>query len=168
MHAVYGFGERKTNHAFIAACDKFGYFDAFSVPAGEPVPQKPLLASSATPPSAGMSSPVLNPTATSNVVPLPITANKAPKRLLLDATVVSMLAQAIKSTPSYPLDDSWVNLADLGCQLPRISPDLNARNYGYGKLWGFLEASGIAELKRITTGNNAQIALVRLKKDAPT
>lgn len=34
---VYGFGERKTVKAFIAACDKFMYFDALSVEAEEDV-----------------------------------------------------------------------------------------------------------------------------------
>lgn len=33
---VYGFGERKTNHAFIAACDKFVYFDVLNMSVGEP------------------------------------------------------------------------------------------------------------------------------------
>ena len=34
---VYGFGERKTNSAFIAACDKFVYFDVLSVEPDEPL-----------------------------------------------------------------------------------------------------------------------------------
>jgi hypothetical protein len=41
---VYGFGERKTNNAFIAACDKFTYFDVLSVAAVEALQQDPILA----------------------------------------------------------------------------------------------------------------------------
>ena len=33
---VYGFGERKTNMAFIAACDKFTYFDVLNIEPEEP------------------------------------------------------------------------------------------------------------------------------------
>lgn len=58
---------------------------------------------------------------------------------------------------------TFVNLAEVGLQLTKISPDLNARNYGYGKLWEFVEASGIAELKRKDMGKQASVALVRLK-----
>lgn len=72
------------------------------------------------------------------------------------------LAKAIKNTPAYAHDD-FVNLAEVGLQLTKISPDLNARNYGYGKLWEFVEASGIAELKRKDMGKHPSVALVRLK-----
>lgn len=72
------------------------------------------------------------------------------------------LAQAIKNSTGYIHDDSYVDLAELGVQLSKISPDLNARNYGYNKLWEFVEASGIAELKRKDMGKHPPVALVRL------
>ncbi len=44
--AVYGFGEKKTPRAFVAACDKFVYTEILRAPAAEPAateaPQEPL------------------------------------------------------------------------------------------------------------------------------
>ncbi|KAF7509284.1 hypothetical protein GJ744_008178 [Endocarpon pusillum] len=46
---VYGFGERKTNTAFIAACDKFMYFDVLNVNSEE----EPLVVPQSSKPGYG-------------------------------------------------------------------------------------------------------------------
>ena len=61
--------------------------------------------------------------------------------------------------------DDWVNLAEVGLIMNKISPDLNARKYGYLKLRDFANASGIVDCSTRGMGNYPPIALVRLKKD---
>jgi hypothetical protein len=67
----------------------------------------------------------------------------------------------VTNAPSYT--DNWVNLADVGNLLSKLSPDLNARNYGYQRLREFVEASGIVELTYKNMGDKPPIALARLK-----
>ncbi|KAL6704995.1 hypothetical protein ACN47E_007398 [Coniothyrium glycines] len=142
---VYGFGERKTNSAFIAACDKFMYFDVLSVEPEEQLPtsQGPRFAD-----GTGM----------------PLVLHAQPTRRPLDQQALSGLAKAIATVRSD--GDNWVNLADVGGYLSKLAPDLQARNYGYERLREFVEASGIVELKWKTMGDNPPVALVRLKDNA--
>ena len=136
---VYGFGERKTNPAFIAACDKFMYFDVLNVESEESLvaPQSPR---------TGMP---------------PVLVRTQPTTRPLDVVALRGLAMAVANAPSY--SDNWVNLADVGSYLSKISPDLHARNYGYERLRDFAEASGIVEWKWKTMGDKPPIVLVRLK-----
>jgi len=68
---------------------------------------------------------------------------------------------------SSPYEDDYVNLAEVGLMLPRMSPDLVPRNYGYERLKDFLQASGIVELRTKAMGPHPPVALVRLKARAP-
>jgi hypothetical protein len=120
---VYGFGSRLTNKAFVAACDKFMYYDAMN-----PEPEKPSAPSPHRP---------------------------------LDRAAIEGLARAVNGSPCD--NDNWVNLADVGDYLSKISPDLNHRNYGYQRLRAFVEASKIVDVKTKTIGEKAPITLVRLK-----
>ncbi|ERF73357.1 hypothetical protein EPUS_08299 [Endocarpon pusillum Z07020] len=138
---VYGFGERKTNTAFIAACDKFMYFDVLNVESEEPLvaPQ---------PPRPGYP---------------PVFVRKQPATRPLDQAALRGLAMAVTNAVSY--SDNWVNLADVGSYLSKISPDLHARNYGYERLREFVEASGIVDLKWKNMGDKPPVVLVRLKEN---
>lgn len=146
---VYGFGERKTNSAFIAACDKFVYFDVLNTLAYRSKNQ------SHSPQASGSDVPSLN--RTSQVLALAET----PKRPL-DAAALAGLAKVIELTGRY--ENGFANLADVGMYWNRISPKFNARNYGYERLYDLVEATGLAELKMERTGNLAPIALARLKE----
>ena len=139
---VYGFGERKTNSAFIAACDKFTYFDVLNVESEES--QEALVA-----PQSPRSSTAL------------AFVRRQPSARPLDGVALMGLATAITNTLSY--EEDWVNLADVGSYLSKISPDLNPRNYGYERLKDFVEASRIVDVKRKTIGDKPPIVLVRLK-----
>lgn len=136
---VYGFGERKTNNAFIAACDKFTYFDVLPVPPDDAhgAPQSSTLA-----------------------VPPPVIPAKRP--LPLDEQALTGLVRAIRSVSD---SDNWANLAEVGNYLRKISPDLDARNYGYTKLREFVEASGIVDIKRKDMGNHPPVLLVHLRDE---
>ena len=137
---VYGFGERKTNSAFIAACDKFMYFDVLNVESEESLvaPQSPR----------------------ADMPPVLIRPQPAAKRPL-DVAALKGLTMAVINAPSY--SDDWVNLAEVGNLLSKFSPDLHPRNYGYERLREFAEASGIVELKYKNMGDKPPIALARLK-----
>lgn len=140
---VYGFGERKTNTAFIAACDKFMYFDVLNVEPEEPI---------VTPHSPRPGLP-------------PHLVHSVPTRRPLDQAALAGLGRAVMNSNSY--GDNYANLADVGSYLNKISPDLNARNYGYERLKDFVEASGIVDLKWKNMGDKPPVALVRLKENLP-
>ena len=149
--AVYGFGERKTVPAFRNACTSFVYFDALPVSRREPeksysIPQTSLVTSRMGP------SPYES---TREHVPIGF-----PKRPL-DQAALEGLERAIINSMG---DDNYANLANVGAYLRKISPDLNARNYGYDRLRDFVEASGIVHLKLKQVGDNPPIALVCLKE----
>jgi hypothetical protein len=137
---VYGFGERKTSRAFIAACNEFTYFDTLKMesvePSKAPQPRRP-------------GSPTL--AARPKLVPKP-----------LDQKTIQDIEAAVRKTPSY--DGDWVNLAAVGSYLSQLSPDLQARNFGYERLKDFVKASGIVETKNHEMGIHPPIALVRIKE----
>ncbi|KAK0108024.1 hypothetical protein ONS95_002849 [Cadophora gregata] len=142
---VYGFGNRKTNNAFIAACDKFIYFDVLNKESEE-LAVRPHVAES-TKPEGG---PVVIRDQSMNKIPI-------------DSRVRAGIVLAIKSSKGY--GDNWVNLANVGAHLNKISPDLNARNYGYERLREFVEATGLVDVKFKPMGESPPVALVRLKED---
>lgn len=148
---VYGFGERQTNHAFIAACHKFVYLDVLNAPTFRPKSQLP----------SSLPSTMDLPSTTNLNQTTQLLARAEPPKRTIDDVALAGLSKAINSSSHY--ENGFANLADVGEHLSRISPDLNARNYGYGRLREFIEASGIAELKMKSMGNNPPIALVRLK-----
>jgi uncharacterized LabA/DUF88 family protein len=137
---VYGFGARLTNNAFVAACDKFIYFDVLNVEPEQPliVPQVP--GSTATSP--------------------PIRTQSIGRPL--DQAAIDGLMRAVISSMSD--SDNWVYLADVGNKLSKISPDLQPRNYGYQRLREFVEASGIVDLRVKPMGDNPPVVLIRLRK----
>ncbi len=178
--SVYGFGNRNNTHrAFIAACNEFVYLDAMPMQADEkdefaiPTSQTtsgPLLSTAAIEPGklqSMLKSPPTGPRIPSSPQPgtLPFHNQNAtriePTRRPLDQTALNGLKLAIISSSTY--DDDFVNLAEVGDYLVKISPDLNARNYGFPRLRDFIVASRIVELKMKYSDTRAPIALVRLK-----
>lgn len=192
---VYGFGKRNTVNAFVAACDKFVYFDVLPgleedaeeslaeetpAPAAEGIkelsPQKLILAQTAQAVQAVQAVQAIQASQGMNKVPsapaamtkrLPGYTRNAfqygePSKRPLDQAALEGLRKAISS--SIGDDSEYAYLAEVGIRLARISPDLNARNYGYQNLRGLVEASGIAELRIKTIDGKPPVALVRLKE----
>lgn len=152
---VYGFGERKTPPALVAACTKFVYLDVLEVPDVPPSgPEERLVVSQTSPnkqfPSMGAVS-----------LPQTVVRVQTLKRPI-DQVALVALEKAVNNSSID--EDSYANLAEVGERLRKISPDLNARNYGYDRLLDFVKASGIVELKWKHMGNNAPVALVRLRR----
>jgi hypothetical protein len=59
--------------------------------------------------------------------------------------MIEGLKKAITSSNVY--EDDYVNLTEVGSYLVKLSPDLNAKNYGFPRLKELAVATGIVELK---------------------
>ncbi|KAK4629660.1 hypothetical protein CLAFUW4_07628 [Fulvia fulva] len=169
---VYGFGNRHNTHrAFVAACNEFIYLDALQMQPDEPTslatpspptPSRPPPGSSTTqqyeqPPSTPQRLPVRPKVAYQDI---PLRREPFPRQL--DRAAMDGLKTAISSCAFY--EEDYANLAEVGLKLVKVSPDLNARNYGYPRLSVFVKASGIVDLKMKSREVGAPIALVRLKE----
>jgi uncharacterized LabA/DUF88 family protein len=120
---VYGFGERKTPKAFVAACDKFIYIENLTY------------AQSAAAPAGETIRPV--PRATAG-------------QLKRDTTLVSQLRNAVEAASD---DDGWAALASVGHILTNQSPDFDSRTYGYAKLSDLMAATTLFDLDRRSPGD---------------
>jgi uncharacterized LabA/DUF88 family protein len=126
---VYGFGERKTPKAFVAACDKFIYIENL------------IYSRSADAPADGTAAPAARATAA---------------RLKSDDALVSQLRNAVEAASD---DDGWAALASVGQILTNQSPDFDARTYGYGKLSDLMAATSLFELERRSPGGDKQAVI---------
>jgi hypothetical protein len=149
-------------NAFIAACDKFVYFDVLPMPQDEQADkvEKPTFVPQTALPIRKI------PTGPTAMVARPQNVVRVdPPKRELDQAALDGLTKAINSCVNFEGD--YANLADVGSYLSKISPDLNARNFGYEKLREFVMASEIAQLSWKSLGDHPPIALVRLiKQDA--
>jgi len=117
---VYGFGEPRTPHSLVAACDKFVYLDVLRRP------EKPKEASEEdSSPSA--------PT------------RKSTNELRGDAKLVKLLREGIDAASD---DDGWANLGGVGSHVAKQAPDFDSRNWGYAKLVDLMTAIELFEVKR--------------------
>jgi uncharacterized LabA/DUF88 family protein len=119
---VYGFGERKTPKAFVAACDKFIYIenlrrDGTATGPASAVPEAVPRASAA--------------------------------QLKRDAALVGQLRDAVEAASD---DDGWAALGYVGTLITKQQPDFDSRSYGYAKLSDLMAATTVFELERRSTG----------------
>ncbi|MGN6678030.1 MAG: NYN domain-containing protein [Streptosporangiaceae bacterium] len=120
---VYGFGERKTPKAFVAACDKFIYIENLTRQAG-----------AATDTGA---------------VPVPV-PRASSAQLKGDAALVGQLRHAVEAASD---DDGWAPLGHVGQLLTKQQPDFDSRSYGYAKLSDLMAATTLFELERRSLGD---------------
>src|SRR5438477_8665967 len=115
---VYGFGERKTPAPFVAACDKFVYTENLV-------------------------------RVTSTVSPVGTTEKPNPRRsaaeLKQDTGLVTLLRSAVDAASD---EDGWAPLGAVGNIILKRRPDFDARNYGYPKLSGLIEATTLFHVDR--------------------
>jgi uncharacterized LabA/DUF88 family protein len=115
---VYGFGERRTPAALVAACDRFLYLDVLKSSAGED--------------EASTDTPARSKRAGS-------------AQLRRDARLVNLVRAGLEATSD---DEGWANLGAVGSHIGNQASDFDPRNWGYGKLVDLVEAIGLFELKR--------------------
>jgi uncharacterized LabA/DUF88 family protein len=123
---VYGFGERKTPKAFVAACDKFIYIENLTY------------ADDAAAPTVA--------------APKPAPRASAAK-LKADAALVSQLRNAVEAASD---DDGWAPLGSIGNIITKQAPDFDSRTYGYAKLSDLMAATTLFEIDRRSPGDGKQ------------
>jgi hypothetical protein len=119
---VYGFGERKTPEAFVAACDKFVYTELLLPAKAAPVARAPAAKS----PQGKKAAPVATGKA-AKAAPAPRVAEGAGATSL----PVDLIRQAIDEASD---DSGWALLANVGSYVTKVKPDFDSRLYGHKKL----------------------------------
>lgn len=120
---VYGFGEKKTPKAFVAACDKFIYIEIL----------RKKLADSDD-----------GETKSTETKPRPA------REMRQDSKLVNLLRNACEDSAD---ENGWAHLATVGLNLANKSSEFDPRNYGYKKLADLVKAIGLFELNEVSVGN---------------
>ena len=116
---VYGFGERKTPKAFVAACDKFIYIENLRRDAAAAAESADVAPAAASRASAA--------------------------QLKRDGGLVGQLRGAVEAASD---DDGWAALGYVGTLITKQQPDFDSRSYGYAKLSDLMAATTLFELER--------------------
>lgn len=125
---VYGFGEPRTPHSLVAACDKFVYLDVLRSPEKPKQPSEEAVA---------LTAPV----------------RRSTSELRGDAKLVKLLREGIDAASD---DDGWANLGGVGSYVAKQAPDFDPRNWGYPKLVDLVTAIELFEVKR-PAGQGVQV-----------
>ncbi len=135
---VYGFGERKTPKAFVAACDKFIYIENL---------RREVAA-----------------TGTADTAPVVVPRASA-AQLKRDAALVSQLRDAVEAASD---EDGWAALGYVGTTITKQQPDFDPRSYGYAKLSDLMAATTLFEMERRSTADGRPgVIYVRDKRRRP-
>ncbi len=144
--SVYGFGERKTPKPFVAACDKFIYFENLNItpdPSDETLPA---------------------PQASNIIAISPATSKRASMtaKLEVDDELERLLRAAVETSSD---EEGWANLAKVGGLISKQRPDFDPRTYGYLKLGELVVATNLFEIvKKTSVGGKAVVMYARDKK----
>jgi uncharacterized LabA/DUF88 family protein len=136
---VYGFGEPKTPHSLVAACDRFVYLDVLrsgqAADAAADDPQQP---------------------------PRPPT-RRSKSDLRRDAKLLKLLRDGIDAASD---DDGWAHLGGVGSHIAKQASDFDSRNWGYAKLVDLVTAIDLFEVRRSAGGQGVQVRERPKKKAA--
>jgi len=122
---AYGFGEKKTPVSLQAACDRFVFLEALTVPSNE--------------------------SSVSKGVKPAVKDQKSKKLLNQDAKLISLLRGAVETTSD---EAGWAHIAAVGAHIANQS-SFDSRNYGYRKLSTLIETTELFDIeKRNPRGNN--------------
>jgi uncharacterized LabA/DUF88 family protein len=144
---VYGFGKKQTPMAFVSACDKFIYIEAFD--------------NSESTNLKGETISPLNSVSTKQS----IASNSNGKTNLKNnqnQKITKELLKLLKS--SYDLiseENDWVDLGKLRQQLIQLSPSFDVKSYGCKNLSTLVKASGLFETKAAKDKLPFQIRLMK-------
>ena len=121
---VYGFGESKTPHSLVAACDRFVYLDVLRTAQKAEQPDEEVAAP--RPPK-----------------------RKTPSELRQDAKLLRLLREGVDAGSD---DDGWAHLSGVGSFIAKQASDFDPRNWGYGKLVDLVRAIELFEVKPVGQG----------------
>lgn len=140
---VYGFGEQKTPEAFRKACDKFIYTEIFQSQAK--TASKPV-------PTRGRRSAKEADTA---LAPLEMGT--------IDAALINLLYKAVKESAD---DLGWAGLGAVGSYVNKVTPDFDARNYGFAKLSSLIKS--LEQFETRVDNNQLKIRKTRIESSKKT
>ena len=155
---VYGFGEKKTPEAFRKACDKFVYTEIFQPARKAPAPadsanRRGRQAKNATEPAAN-------------------TGDSADSTVgKIDANLLNLLYRAVKESAD---DLGWAGLGAVGSYVNKVTPDFDARNYGFSKFSSLIKSlpqfatqvdNNQLKVRRTQADNAAKVASGSLKAE---
>ena len=130
---VFGIGQKKTPHPFIAACDKFIYMEII------PVPE--------------MTEADNNPKTKTTKVPVKASVDK------LNKETIKLIASTIDDLAD---ENGWAFLGDVGNLLLKKQPNFDPRNYGFLKLTPLIKSLSQFEIDKRET-DKAGIKLVYIR-----
>jgi uncharacterized LabA/DUF88 family protein len=128
---VFGFGEKKTPTAFIAACDKFIYIEILSATVKREELKVPVKASAR------------NSIAVKTEASPPISLSKVDKEL------VKLITDSINDIAD---ENGWAFLGELGNFLLKKQPNFDSRNYGFNKLVSLIKNIGRFQIDERESG----------------
>ena len=137
---VYGFGERKTPAAFVAACDKFVYTEVLRPAVSGPAASTPATSPAAPAAKRGRGAKA-GDTATARKpasAPPPPPAAAAAAGKASAAMPVQLIRRAIEEASD---DSGWATLGAVGTWLTKVQPDFDPRLHGHKKLSDLLRSA---------------------------
>lgn len=135
---VIGMGEQKTPNSLVAACEEFKFLDLLFASAGSEV-------ESAVEETEAVETGK---------------ANGAEKNL---PSLKSVEREVISIIKSKAEPDGWVNLSEIGTNLPKRVPGFDPRNYKCDKLRQFIELFDSIEVKSVKNPNHKSLTIVYAK-----
>lgn len=142
---VYGFGEKKTPRAFVAACDRFIYTEILR-PQAKPAPvkQAPAARSAAKPAARG----------------------GGRSRSAADGPAATPPLELLRDAVDSVVDDSgWAHLGRVGQVVGNMQTDFDPRNFGFRNFVSLFEALPEFEVKREGAAGGRQTVFVRAKME---
>jgi len=133
--SVYGFGEKKTPKAFLAACDKFIYTENLRK---------------------------VKKNSTVNTVNTTTPAKRPVKKdITKDETLMILLKNVVEDTADH---SGWSYLTHISQTLANRQADFDPRNYGYNKLMDLISAVGVFEVKKDDPFSHDKAVFIRCKR----
>ena len=89
-------------------------------------------------------------------------SQKSANDLKGDTKLVNLLRNSVEDSSG---EDGWANLADVGQTIQNVSPDFDARNYGFKKLSGLFRAIGLFDIEeKENPSSQVKVLYVRDKR----
>lgn len=88
---------------------------------------------------------------------------KSTSELKQDTKLVRLLRNAVEASSD---ESGWADLAPVGSNIAKQSPEFDSRNYGYGKLGELVKATKLFEIEERQVGDsNSKVLYVRDKRN---
>lgn len=127
---VLGMGVQNTPRSFISACSKFAYLDVLYAAEHDKKAEKP----------------VQKPEKAERAAQKPEKNEKARPASGINKKTIQRALREFALEKSD--DDGWISAGQLASLLDRKYPDFDVRNFGYKKLYLFVESLGLFQLRR--------------------